>query len=441
MLAGSPAERAGLRPGDVLARVGGRSPRDLIEYHELSGDRQVEIDLVRDGEPLRVELSRESGEALGMGLDRALFDGVVTCDNRCEFCFVHQLPPGVRSSLRVKDDDYRLSFLYGNFTTLTRFTEADLERVVTDGLSPLYVSIHSTDPGLRSRMLRNRRGASSLRWLRALLDNGIVVHGQVVLCPGVNGGPALDQTLAGVLDGFPELASLCLVPLGVSRFNREEHLRPHTPEEASEVVETVHRWQEVFLDLVGRRLVHAADELYILADRPFPPADHYEGFPMHEDGVGMARTFEMEFNGEVTTPTGIRSGFFAGLDGAPADGYRAPRARCGPARRDAAPVTVVTGTHGAQILRPLLEGLGRDDVRVLTVVNRFFGGNVGVAGLLVGTDIASELAGQPEGDRHLIPDVCLSRGRFLDGTRPEDLPRAVEVVGTDGLSLRAAIGA
>ena len=173
-------------------------------------------------------IAKAAGQPLGAEVSSAVFDRVRTCDNHCEFCFIYQLPKGMRRSLYLKDDDYRLSFLYGNFTTLTRFTEADLERVVTERLSPLHVSIHSTDPELRATMLRNRRGAMSLRWLRALLDHGIEVRGQVVVCPGVNDGARLDETLAGILDEYPELATVAVVPLGISRFNPEaEPARTH----------------------------------------------------------------------------------------------------------------------------------------------------------------------------------------------------------------------
>jgi NifB/MoaA-like Fe-S oxidoreductase len=379
----------------------------------------------------------------------AVFDAVTTCDNHCEFCFIYQLPKGLRPSLYQKDDDYRLSFLYGNFTTLTRFTELDLERVVAEGLSPLHVSIHATDPEVRSAMLRNRRGATSLRWLRALLDHGIEVHGQVVVCPGVNDAAVLDDTLCGVLDRFPELATVCVVPLGVSRHTTEARMRPHTAAEAGAVLDVVHAAQERFVATLGRRLVHAADEYYLLADRDFPATEAYEGFPMHEDGVGMARTFEAEFHGVAGTVTGPRPGFFAWVDGAPAEGYRTPRSaattaggttggapvRLGP-RRDA-PVAVLTGTYGARVVGPLVAG--RDNVRVLEVPNRFFGGNTAVTGLLVGADIATVLATEPAGHRYLLPDVCLSVGRFLDGTTPADLPRPVEIVATDGRALRRAL--
>ncbi|MBA2279801.1 MAG: DUF512 domain-containing protein [Acidimicrobiia bacterium] len=474
---GSPAERVGLAVGDELVAVNGEVPRDLIRYRLLTDGPDVALDVLRGGLELSVDVAKVDGEPLGVEVHSALFDALQSCDNHCAFCFIHQLPPGLRRSLYKKDDDYRLSFLYGNFTTLTRFTEADLERVVAERLSPLNVSIHATDPDVRAAMLRNRRGATSLRWLRALLDRGIEVHGQVVVCPGVNDGAVLDDTFVGVLDRFPELASVAVVPLGVSRYGNEPDMRPHTTEEAAAVVDCVEGWQELFSSVLGRRLAYAADEYYLLAGRPFPAAEAYDGFPMHEDGIGMARTFELEFTGHADAVTGVRAGFFAWAD---ADGeyepYRAPR-QSRPERRDeapdaeqwasaveggmglgaargvrsapgdvvhlrprrSAPVAVLTGTYGAEVLRPLLAASGRDDVRVLPVENRFFGGNVGVAGLLVGEDLARVLADEPVGHRYLLPDVCLSQGRFLDGTGPGDLPRPVEVVPTDGAALREAL--
>ncbi|MCP3857095.1 MAG: DUF512 domain-containing protein [Actinomycetia bacterium] len=437
---GSAAARAGVAVGDEVVSINGIVPRDVIQYQLLVDDADPVLDLIRGGLTQDLEVPKPAGEPLGIEVDSALFDQVRTCDNHCEFCFIHQLPPGMRKSLYLRDDDYRLSFLYGNFTTLTRFTEADLERVITENLSPLYVSIHATDPDVRSDLLGNRRGATSLRWMRALLDHGVEVHGQVVVCPGLNDGDVLDDTLAGVFDQYPELASLAVVPLGISDHSNGARMRAHTVEEAATVVGVVHRWQERFLSVTGRRLVFAADEYYLQANLPFPRPETYEGFPMHEDGIGMARTFELEFTGELTEPSGPRAGFFAWVDGAPATGYRTPPTpgttpvRVG-GRRDA-PIGILTGSLGAQILGPLVGNLGRDDVRVIEVTNRFFGGNVGVTGLLVGEDLARVLTAQPDGHRYLLPDVCLSSGRFLDGTSPDDLPRPVEVVATDGIALR-----
>ena len=440
---GSPAARAGVLPGDEIVFMNGQAPRDVIQYRLLADEPDLELVVARGGLELTLDVEKDGGTTLGLEISSAVFDRVQTCDNHCEFCFIFQLPPGLRKSLYLKDDDYRLSFLYGNFTTLTRFTEADLERVVTEKLSPLFVSIHATDPDVRTRMLRNRRGATSLRWLRALLDAGIEVHGQVVVCPGINDGAVLENTLTGVLDRYADLATICIVPLGLSRYSTGGAMREHTPAEARAVVGTVAAWQSTFLGAVGRRLVHAADEYYLLAGEPFPTVERYEGFPQHENGVGMARTFEAEFRGGDGAGTGVRHGFFASVDGAPAAGYRAPRSpgsiSLGP-RRDA-PVAILTGSYGAQVIAPLVADAGRDDVRVVTVDNQFFGGNIGVAGLLVGADLARVLGREPEGHRYLLPDVCLSNGIFLDGTSPAALPRPVEIIPTDGIALRRALEA
>ncbi len=435
-----------MRAGDEIVALNGVRPRDVIEWQLLVDQADVVLAVRRGGIDLDVDVDKAEGQPLGVEVSSALFDQVRTCDNHCEFCFIYQLPPGLRQSLYVKDDDYRLSFLYGNYTTLTRFTELDLERVVTERLGPINVSIHATDPAVRSRMLRNRRGATSLRWVRALLDHGIEVHGQIVVCPGVNDGAVLDDTLCGILDAYPELATACVVPLGVSRWSTEASLRPHTVEEARAVVDVVEDWQEVFRSVLGRRLAFAADEYYLLAGRPFPEADAYEGFPQHEDGVGMARTLEQELFGEADEVVGTRPGFFAWVDGAGPEGYRAPRAGgetgagASSPNGDNRPVGVLTGEYGARVLEPLLARLGRPDVRVIPVANHFFGGNIGVTGLLVGADLAPVLAAEPEGHRYLLPDVCLSNGVFLDGTRPADLPRPVEVVATDGVAMRRALG-
>jgi NifB/MoaA-like Fe-S oxidoreductase len=427
--------------GDQIVALNGEVPRDVLQWRWLADEADLELDVRRGGADITLDVPKSAGEALGAQVQSALFDQVRTCDNHCEFCFIYQLPPGMRKSLYLKDDDYRLSFLYGNFTTLTRFTELDLERVITEGLSPLNVSIHATDPEVRTRMLRNRRGATSLRWLRQLLDHGVTVHGQVVVCPGVNDGAILDDTLAGVLDQYPELASVAVVPLGISRYNNEAAMRAHTLAEAEQVVQTVTDWQDIFLAVLGRRMVFAADEYYLLAAQPFPPAATYGEFPMYEDGIGMARTFELEFTGQTDDAIGPQSGFFASVDGAPAEYYRAPRApgsvTLRPSRK--APIGILTSTAGAAVIGPLVGELGRGDVRIVTVPNDFFGGNTCVTGLMVGADLQRALAAEPDGHRYLLPDVCLSEGRFLDGLTPADLPRPVEIVPTNGIALRRAL--
>ncbi len=448
---GSPAHRSGLRPGDTILSINGRAPRDVIDYSLLVDEADVRLVVGRDGTAgaILVRVDKTGGEPLGAEVSSALFDRVRTCDNRCEFCFIHQLPPGMRRSLSLKDDDYRLSFLYGNFTTLTRFTEMDLERVVTERLGPLFVSLHATDPEVRAALLRNRRGAISLRWLAAILDAGIEVHGQVVVCPGRNDGAVLEDTMAGILDRYPRLVSVACVPLGLSRFSTEPAMRPHGPDEAAAVCDAVERWQQTFLATLGRRMVFAADEYYLMAGVPFPDPATYEGFPQLENGIGMARAFEAAFAGDEALAVGARPGFFAWVDGAPATGYRAPRTARGtpdgrggpqaPDRGRRAPVAVLTGEYGARVLAPLMSSGRFPHVRIVPVTNEFFGGNIGVAGLLTGADLSRTLADQPEGHRYLLPDSCLSEGRFLDDLTPGDLPRPVEVVPANGMALRRAI--
>ncbi|MGB9111959.1 MAG: DUF512 domain-containing protein, partial [Acidimicrobiales bacterium] len=300
---GSPAALAGVVLGDEIVSVNGEAPNDVIGFWIATNEPDPELAVRRGGLEFEFICEKSAGEPLGVEVSSAVFDRVRTCDNHCAFCFIYQLPKGMRKSLYVKDDDYRLSFLYGNFTTLTRFTELDFERVVTERLSPLYVSIHATDPEVRSALLRNRRGATSLRWLQALLGEGIEVHGQVVVCPGVNDGAVLDDTMAGVLERFPELASVGVVPLGVSRYSDEKQMRPHTTADAVQVVDLVETWQKRFTALLGRRLVFLADEYYLLAHRPFPQADAYEGFPQLENGIGMAAEFRRDFGARATQPS------------------------------------------------------------------------------------------------------------------------------------------
>ncbi len=440
--AASPAARAGLAVGDELLSLNGQEPRDVIDFQRLSDADDLSVLVRRGGAalPRLVRVRKDAGEPFGVEVSSAVFDRIRTCDNHCAFCFIYQLPKGMRRSLYLKDDDYRLSFLYGNFTTLTRFTELDAERILTERLGPLFVSIHTTDPELRASMLRNPKGATSLRWLRVLLDGGIEVHGQVVVCPGVNDGPALEDTLAGILDRYPELASVGAVPLGLSRFSHEPDMRPHSAEQAARVLDTLADWQAVYRRALGRRMVFAADEYYLMAGRAVPPARHYEGYPQHENGIGMARAFAESFRDPGGGgPGGVRHGFFASVDAAPAEGYRAPRLPSAPVGEDPSPVTVLTGTYGARVLAPLVAAHGRRDIEVRAVANDFFGGNIGVAGLLTGEDLARALRDVPAGRRVLLPDACLNEGRFLDGLTPADLPHPVEVVPSDGRSLRVAL--
>ncbi|MFV1998789.1 MAG: DUF512 domain-containing protein [Acidimicrobiia bacterium] len=421
VLPGTPAATAGIRAGDELLSINGIVPSDVIEYQQLVDDVDPSFAMERQGKRFETVIEKSEGVPIGLRLGSSIFDRVQTCDNHCEFCFIYQLPPGLRKSLYLKDDDYRLSFLYGNFTTLTRFTELDLSRVVEDRLGPLYVSIHATDPDLRADMLRNRRGATSLRWLDALLDNGIEVHGQVVLCPDINNGGTLERTLAETITRFSGIETLGIVPLGLSKYNTEPNLRVHTAREAAIDLEIVHFWQDRALAALGRRIFQASDELYVQAGWDVPPADHYEAFAQHENGIGMVRAFydeldRLEHGTSSTAP--IVTGEWRSMPAAPAEGYRAVRHEQTDPDSDEGAMVIVTGSYGAVVfgsVKSQLERLTERPIRLLEIENTFFGGNTAVAGLMVGSDIIAGISND-DGNvgAYVIPDVALSGDTFID---------------------------
>jgi NifB/MoaA-like Fe-S oxidoreductase len=425
--------------GDELISVNGKEPSDIIEYQQLIDGESVTLVLQRSEEPLqrKVTVLKGEGEPLGLSIDSAVFDRIRTCDNHCTFCFIYQLPKGMRRSLYVKDDDFRLSFLYGNYTTLTRFTEFDLERVLEEGLSPLYVSIHTTNPQLRAEMLRNPRGATSLRWLGELLRAGIEVHAQVVVCPGINDADELERTLHDVISLYPELASVALVPIGISDFSSDETMRSHTTNEARHVVALAERFQNLTRELLGRVSVFASDEFYLVAGMTPPPATKFDSLDQAENGIGLVAAFVESFV-EKTEMAKLGTGFFQSVDGAPAWGYRAERGGDA-ALQHGDDVVVVTGEYAAPILRELFDAHGFEDVGILPVVNSFFGGNIKVAGLITGQDLIRAMSEVPDSTVCLLPDVCLSEGRFLDGLTLEDLAHPVITVRTTGHDLRATL--
>jgi len=454
----SAAARVGVLPGDLIATVNGVEPRDILEWQRLVESDVVDLQVVRGRESLDFTIERLIGEPFGVSINSAVFDRIHTCDNHCEFCFIYQLPKGMRKSLYLKDDDYRLSFLFGNFTTLTRFTEADLERVIDERLSPLYVSVHAGSPHVRGEMLRNNRGGFSLRWMKVLLDNGISVRAQIVLCPGVNDGLILESTLATLLEEYPLLESIAVVPLGLSRFNSETRMRVQTQDEAVATIATVSQWQERFEKILGRQPIHVADEFYLVAGLEVPASAKYGDFPMLEDGVGLVRSFVDAFTGQGPDLSGRHDGFFSSVDTAsPTDYVRivnpaaetslrsasTPVAIRSRTNREIGPIAVVTGTYGASVIGPMLKEAGYTDIRVLEVVNHHFGGNTAVAGLMTGGDIRSAMAELPANTHFLLPNVCLNNGVFLDGVTVEELAREfdVEVIATSGAALRKRLEA
>lgn len=450
----SAAARAGVLPGDRVVEVNGVRPRDILEWHRLVDNDVVDLHISRGRESLDILVERLPGEPFGARVSSAVFDRIHTCDNHCEFCFIYQLPKGMRQSLYLKDDDYRLSFLFGNFTTLTRFTEADLERVLDERLSPLYVSIHAVDPHVRSDMLRNNRGGFSLRWLKLLLENGIDARAQIVLCPGVNDGEVLDSTFCGLLEQFPHLESIAVVPLGLSRFNTESRMRVQTADEARHTIEIVETWQNRFNTVLGRQPVHLSDEFYMVAGRDVPTASHYGDYPMLEDGVGLVRSFMESFHERGPDVVGRADGFFASVD-APnpsayvrpanpaADSSLRPASAVGVtiskrAPRSEKPPAIVTGSYGAKMFRTLLATTEFSHVPVVEVENEHFGGNTAVAGLMTYSDIVRTLSHFGRENVYLLPDVCLNEGVFLDGATVDDLSKQfdIEVIATSGVALR-----
>lgn len=483
---GSIAQIHGICVGDRIQSVNGIAPRDLIEWHSLIVDYPLEIVLLRGNAEMSISIESDLGAdtALPFGVDvhSSLFDRIQTCDNHCEFCFIYQLPKGMRRSLYLKDDDYRLSFMYGNFTTLTRFTEADLERVIAQNLSPLYVSVHATDSQTRAEMLRNERGGVSLRWMRQLLNHGIDVRAQIVLCPGVNNGDVLNETLGTLLEEMPELTSIAVVPLGLSKHNTESRMRVHSCDEAREAIEIIRQWQQRFVQCVGRSVIHAADELFLVAGETVPGADFYEGFEMLEDGIGLVRKFIDSFSSDVSGDlvddghTSRDGGFFASVDkneessvhqllnpqtqyvralnpaldtalrvGRPASGMpvteNVTELVLPSTRKRASSIAIITSEYGAQVIAPLIASFPSDCVTVLEIKNEYFGGNTAVAGLMTFEDIARNLQDAPKDRLFLLPDVCLNDGRFLDGKTIEDLRGLcqVRVIPTSGTALRHQI--
>ena len=402
----TPAAGAGLARGDRIVAINGHPLRDAIDFQFHAGDERLELTVERDGVTATKRLRRH-GPGLGLELAPPRPGDIATCANKCVFCFIHQLPKGMRKSLYVKDDDFRLSFLHGNYITLSDLDEASFERIIEQRLSPLYISVHATDPDLRYALLgRPRHSAEILPRLERLAKAGIRMHAQIVLCPDLNDGTHLERTVFELAPLHPHVATTAIVPVGLTRHReRLPALRSLTPDEARVLVATVDQWQSRWLAALGSRFVFLADEIYLLAGMPLPPAAAYEGFAIAEDGIGLVRKFEDGFHRSVARRTRV--------------------ARAGA-------LTIVTGEMFAPRLRALLAAGGCDPatIRVAAVPNDFFGPAIGVAGLLTGRDIQRHLAAQPDlGRAVLLPAVAVRDGDgiFLDDLTPADLARDLGV--------------
>ncbi|HEY3318209.1 MAG TPA: DUF512 domain-containing protein [Coriobacteriia bacterium] len=415
---GSAGAAAGIRPGDLLVSVAGRPARDVIDWMWLTAETPVEVTVRRAGADTPLTLDRAYDQELGVRFADVVFDGVRLCDNACLFCFVSQLPPGLRESLYVRDDDYRLSFLAGNFVTLTNVTDEDVARILEQRLSPLYVSLHSVDPVVRGSLVCATLEDRTLERIDELLAGGIELHVQIVLVPGVNDGEQLQRTLEWLAerDG---VRSVGVVPLGYTSAQRRFARSYEDPADAARVLDALELWRQGMAEERGARWAYGADELYLAAGRELPTADDYDGYPQFENGIGMARAFVDEFTVAVSE-----------ADGRPGPG-EVPH-----------PVVIVTGELFAPLLRRLVPRLGDLGVepRVLAVPNRFLGGGVSVAGLLTGRDVAEAVGGDLGGAVYLVPDVVVnSDGLMLDDVPAAELPvltgKDVRVVPSDAASL------
>lgn len=398
---GSPAAVVGIKAGDLIVEVDGVPVRDLIDFRYYTSEEQFDLTFKRRGRAHTVRIEREWGEEVGIRFAFELADGIHTCDNKCVFCFIHQMPKGMRKSLYLMDDDYRLSFLHGHYVTLTNMSEEEFERTKEQRLSPLYVSVHSTHPRLRGFLLGRAQPEPILPRLRELIDAGIQIHAQVVVCPGLNDGPSLDRTVRELADLHPDVLSVAIVPVGLSKFRHNLYpIRRVNGEYSRAILKQVDALRRELKPRLGTSFVFPSDEWFFYAGEPIPPTEWYEGFPQFEDGIGTCRMF---------------------LDQAE-EGFRAVQ----PFRRGGS-LHLVTAPLPSKVIERfasrLAEATGAD-VEVLVVPNDFFGRGITIAGLITGEDLIRSLQeARPEGVV-LVPDIALKDERvFLDEVTIADVRR------------------
>lgn len=411
VLPGSIAEDMGFEVGDRLVTINGQAPRDLIDYRFLCADEVLDLEVLdTQGKRHQVELEKDYDEDLGLEFESALFDQLIQCNNHCPFCFIDQQPPGKRATLYAKDDDYRLSFLYGSYLTLTNLPQREWERIEALRLSPLYVSVHATEPAVRVRLLKNERAALLLDQLRWFQERQLQIHAQVVVCPGINDGEHLSQTLRDLAafhqGDIPAVASAAVVPVGLTRFRPpEDELTPVTPEQARAAIAQVQDLQAEFRDRYGSTFAWLADEWFLIAGLPLPPESHYEDYPQIGNGVGSIRLFLKEFE-QVAEEL---------------------PAQVTPARR----LLWIVGNAVEQAFAPVVERLNQVEglqVEMVAIASEYWGQSISVTGLVTGQDILNRLRDQDCGDGLLLPSLMLKHGElvFLDDSRVEDLARELQ---------------
>ena len=384
------AENAGIKPGEKLLSVCGAQVKDIIELSFYASDYEVELEIENAaGEKRLVSIAKHPDEDLGIEFESAVFDKVSTCYNNCIFCFVDQMIPGMRPGLYVRDDDYRLSFLYGNFITLTNMKEEDFQRIINTHMSPLYVSVHATTPEVRCKMMNNRFAGELMDKLQRLLDAGIQVHTQIVCCPTYNDGEVLAKSFEDLYALHPGVLTMAIVPVGLTKNREHLHpLRTFTKEEAAAIVDMVTPWQERCRKETGKSFVYLGDEFYLLAEKELPPEAWYDGFPQLENGIGLTSSFLIEWEATLKVLSQAQA---------------------------ASPAVIPVGESAYKVLKPVLDAFNAKynaAHELVAVKNEFFGGKVNVTGLLVGGDILNAV---PNDARVILPAVVLNKDNlFLD---------------------------
>ena len=413
--AGSIAQEMGIEAGDSLLAINGEEVEDIFDYQYLIQDEYIEV-LIRkpSQEEWLLEIDKEYEEDLGLVFENGLMDDYRSCCNKCIFCFIDQMPPGMRETLYFKDDDSRLSFLQGNYVTLTNLSDRDVERIIRYHLSPINISFQTTNPQLRCRMLNNRFAGEALKKADRFFEAGIEMNGQIVLCKGINDGEELEKSLRDLSRYLPYLRSVSVVPVGLSRYREGLYpLQPFTKEDAKKVLEQIHRWQKALFDRYGLHFVHASDEWYILAGQELPDEDNYDGYLQLENGVGMLRLLMEEFRDSLRQLE--ENGAMARWQGK---------------KRE---VSAVTGRISAPYIRRMADRLEEKfpglTVHLYPIRNDFFGEQITVTGLLTGQDIIAQLKGKELGEELLLPVNVLRSGEnvLLDDVTTQDISKALQV--------------
>lgn len=405
---GSIAEELGIEPGDKLISINDAVIEDVFDYHYLTNDEELIVLIEKaDGEEWELEIEKDYDEDLGITFEQGLMDEYRSCRNKCIFCFIDQMPKGMRETLYFKDDDSRLSFLQGNYITLTNMSDHDIERIVHYHLEPINISFHTTNPELRCMMLHNRFAGDALKKVDKLYESGIQMNGQIVLCKGINDGEELARSIRDLAKYLPFLQSVSVVPVGLTKYREGLYpLEPFSKEDAIKVIDLIEKWQKVLYEEYGLHFIHAGDEWYILAEREVPEEERYDGYLQLENGVGMLRLLINEFEEAYAELVGDEH---------------------------SREISMVTGYLAYPYLKKMIEKLQTKfpniRVHLYPIRNDFFGERITVSGLITGQDLIAQLKGKPLGARLLLPCNMLRSGEevFLDDVSVSDLKDALQV--------------